>query len=171
MHKAGITHIGVNNQAAGGNTVLSGGLGPPLMQRYKRDSLGVQGVKYVMIFEGVNDIGNSGGGVAGQIQNAFKTIVDDCKKAGLITIGATVTAFGGQGQSYSSPAREQQRQQLNNWILTSKTFDHTVDFAKMIDDPSAKSQLARAYDGGDHLHPNVAGYQAMADGFPLDIFK
>jgi lysophospholipase L1-like esterase len=171
MHKAGITHIGVNNQAAGGNTVLSGGLGPPLMQRYKRDALSMQGVQYVMLFIGVNDIGNGGGGVASQLQNAFKTVVADCKKAGFKTIGATVTAFGGQGQSYSSPTREQQRQQLNQWILTSGTFDHTVDFAKMIDDPSRKDQLARTYDGGDHLHPNVAGYQAMADGFPLDIFK
>ncbi|KAK0652562.1 SGNH hydrolase-type esterase domain-containing protein [Cercophora newfieldiana] len=171
MQKAGITHIGVNNQAAGGNTVLSGGLGPPLMQRYKRDALSMQGVKYVMLFIGVNDIGNSGGGVASQLQNAFKTVVADCKKAGFVTIGATVTAFGGQGQSYSSPAREQQRQQLNQWILTSGTFDHTVDFAKIVDNPSRKDQLASQYDGGDHLHPNVAGFQAMADGFPLDIFK
>ncbi|KAK4445730.1 SGNH hydrolase-type esterase domain-containing protein, partial [Podospora aff. communis PSN243] len=170
MQKNGINHIGVCNQAAGGNTVLSGGLGPPLMQRYKRDALQTAGVKYVMLFIGVNDIGNSGGGVASQLQNAFRTVVADCKAAGLKTIGATVTAFGGQGQSYSSPAREQQRQQLNQWILTSGTFDVTVDFAKAIDNPSRKDQLASQYDGGDHLHPNVAGFQAMADVFPLDVF-
>jgi len=177
MQKSGITHIGVNNQAAGGNTVLTGGLGPPLMQRYKRDALEVKGVKYVMIFESVNDLGNgptdSGGvnSLVTRLQNAFKQIVTESKAAGFKTIGATVTAFGGSGQSYSNPARDAGRQALNKWILESKTFDYTVDFAKFVDDPSQKSQLARQYDGGDHLHPNVAGFQAMADGFPLDIFK
>ncbi|KAK0720137.1 SGNH hydrolase-type esterase domain-containing protein [Lasiosphaeris hirsuta] len=173
LQKAGLTHIGVNNQAAGGNTVLSGGLGPPLMQRYKRDALEQQGVKWVMIFEGVNDLGNAGdgNGVATRLQSSFKQIVADCKKAGFKTIGATITAFSGNGQSYSGAGREAGRQTINKWILTSGTFDATVDFAKFIDDPSQKSQLAKAYDGGDHLHPNVAGYQAMADQFPLDIFK
>ncbi|KAK1757146.1 SGNH hydrolase-type esterase domain-containing protein [Echria macrotheca] len=177
MQKAGITNVGVANQAAGGNTVLTGGLGPPLMQRYKRDALDQQGVKYVMIFEGVNDIGNGGtnsgaqSSLVSQLQNAFKTIAADCKKAGYKTIGATVTAFGGSGQSYSNAARDAGRQSLNNWILTSGTFDYMVDFAKIVGDPSQKSQLAKQYDGGDHLHPNVAGYQAMADGFPLEIFK
>ena len=177
MQKAGITHIGVANQAAGGNTVLSGGLGPPLLQRYKRDALEQQGVKYVMIFEGVNDIGGGGAdagsqsGITSRLQSAYKQIVADCKKAGFKTIGATITAFGGSGQSYSNPARDAARQKLNDWILTSGTFDATVDFAKIIDDPNQKSQLAKQYDGGDHLHPNVAGFQAMADGFPLDFFK
>lgn len=177
MQKAGINHIAVTNQAAGGNTVLSGGLGPPLLQRYKRDALEQEGVKYVMIFEGVNDIGGGGtdtgsqNGIVQRLQSAFQQIVKECKAKGYKTIGATVTPFGGSGQSYSNPNRDAARQRLNEWILTSGTFDATVDFAKIIVDPSQKSQLARQYDGGDHLHPNVAGFQAMADGFPLDFFK
>ncbi|KAK4164397.1 SGNH hydrolase-type esterase domain-containing protein [Cladorrhinum sp. PSN259] len=177
MVKNGITHIGVNNQAAGGNTVLSGGLGPTLLSRYKRDALQAAGVKYVMIFEGVNDIGNGGtdsgsqNGIVSRLQSAYQQIVKECKAAGIKTIGATITQFSGSGQSYSNPARDQGRQKINDWILNSGTFDATVDFAKIIGDPSNKAQLAKAYDGGDHLHPNVAGYQAMADGFPLDIFK
>ncbi|KAK3374215.1 SGNH hydrolase-type esterase domain-containing protein [Lasiosphaeria ovina] len=177
MQKAGITNIGVNNQAAGGNTVLTGGLGPPLLTRYKRDALSMQGVKYVMIFEGVNDIGGGGtdsgsqNGIASRLIDAFKQITKDCKAAGIKTIGATITPFGGSGQSYSNPTRDQARQKVNDWILAPGNFDAVVDFAKITSDPSTKSQLARSFDGGDHLHPNVAGYQAMADGFSLDIFK
>jgi len=176
MQKNGLTNIGVNNQAAGGNTVLSGGLGPTLLTRYKRDSLQQQGVKYIMIFEGVNDIGNGGtdagsaNGVADRLQTAFKQIVTDAHAAGIPVFGATVTSFGGSGQSYSSPGRDGGRKKLNEWIKTSGTFDAVVDFATFLADPSDASKLASKYDGGDHLHPNVAGYQALADQFPLDIF-
>jgi lysophospholipase L1-like esterase len=170
MQKAGnLSHIGVNNQAAGGNTVLSGGLGPYLLSRYKRDALQVAGVKYVMIFEGVNDIGGGGTDVGSRLQQAFQQIVTDCKAAGIKTIGGTITAFG--GNSYYSAAREQTRVKVNEWILKSGVFDATVDFAALIGDPTAKSQLAKQYDTGDHLHPNVAGFQAMADGFPLGFFS
>jgi lysophospholipase L1-like esterase len=177
MQKAGLTHIGVNNQAAGGNTVLSGGLGPTLLTRYKRDALQVAGVKYVMIFEGVNDIGNGGTDSGSQnslgtkLQQAFAQIARDCHAAGIKTIGATITPFSGSGQSYSNPARDAGRVRVNDWILKSGTFNATVDFAKIVADPARQSQLAAQYDGGDHLHPNVAGFQAMADGFPLDFFK
>lgn len=176
MQKAGITHIGVNNQAAGGNTVLSGGLGPTLLTRYRRDALQTAGVKYVMIFEGVNDIGGGGadggtqGGIASRLQQAFAQIARDCHAAGIKTIGATITPFGGQGQAYSNPTREQTRVRVNDWILRSGTFNATVDFSAITGDPARPSQLAARYDGGDHLHPNVAGFQAMADGFPLDFF-
>lgn len=166
MQKNGITNVGVNNQAAGGNTVLSGGLGPPLLQRYKRDAITQNGVKYVMIFEGVNDIGNSGGNVADQLISAFKTIIADCKKAGYVTIGATITPFG--GNSYSSGSHEQARQRVNQWIMTKGNFDFSVDFSSMI---GTGANLNRQHDGGDHLHPNVAGYQELADKFPLEVFK
>jgi len=181
MQKAGITHISVNNQAAGGNTVLSGGLGPTLLSRYKRDAITQPGVKHVLIFEGVNDIGGGGTdsgtqtGIGNRLIDAYKQIAADCKKAGLKVYGATITPFGGSGQSYSNPTREQTRVRVNTWIMQNagegKTFDAAVDFGKIIGDAGAASQLGRAFDGGDHLHPNVAGYQAMADGFPLDIFK
>lgn len=181
MAKAGINHIGVNNQAAGGNAVLNGGLGPTLLSRYKRDALQQQGVKYVMIFEGVNDIGGGSAdaktqnGIGNRLIEAYKTIARDCKAQGIKVIAGTITPFGGNGQSYSNPERERTRVKVNQWMLDNagegKTFDAVVDFGKIIGDPNAKGQLARQYDGGDHLHPNVAGYQAMADGFPLDFFK
>ena len=178
MHREGITHIGVNNQAAGGNAVLSGGLGPTLLSRYKRDALGTAGVRYVVIFEGVNDIGGGGAdagtqsGIANRLIEAYKQIARDCRAAGIKVIGGTITPFGGQGQSYSNPTREQTRVKVNEWILNNGgVFDAVVDFGKIIGDPNARSQLARQFDGGDHLHPNVAGFQAMADGFPLGVFQ
>ncbi|KAF2663489.1 SGNH hydrolase [Microthyrium microscopicum] len=164
LQKNGHGNIGVNNQAAGGNAVLRGGLGPPLLQRYKRDALQQQGVKWVLVFEGVNDIGASGS--AEQLISAFTTIVKDCKAAGLKVFGATIPPF--KGNSYSSSAHEATREKVNHWILTSKTYDAVVDFSKMISQGDA---LGSRYNSGDGLHPSVAGYQAMADGFPLDIFK
>jgi lysophospholipase L1-like esterase len=171
MQKPGsnLTHIGVNNQAAGGNTVLSGGLGPYLLSRYKRDALQVAGVKYVMIFEGVNDIGGGASDAANRLQQAFTQIVKDCKAAGIKTIGGTITPFGGNG--YYSAAREQARVKVNEWILKGGVFDAAVDFAALVADPADKSKLAGKYDTGDHLHPSVAGFQAMADGFPLGFFS
>ncbi|ORY61563.1 SGNH hydrolase-type esterase domain-containing protein [Pseudomassariella vexata] len=179
MQKAGLTTIGVNNQAAGGNTVLAGGLGPPLMQRYKRDALEVAGVKYVLIFEGVNDIGGGGTDsgsqqrIGDQLISSFKQIASDAHKTGLLVFGATITPFGGNGQSYSNPTRDATRQRVNTWILGGGegSFDGTVDFAKTVADGTNAANLASRYDGGDHLHPNVAGYQAMADTFPLALLR
>jgi lysophospholipase L1-like esterase len=122
-----------------------------------------------MIFEGVNDIGNSGGDVSDQLIKAFTQIVNDAKKLNLKTIGATITPFG--GSSYAGGSRESARKKVNNWILTSKTFDYTVDFSAAITSKSSADQIDSALHGGDHLHPNGAGYQAMANAFPLDIFK
>lgn len=165
MQSKGITNIAVDNEAAGGNAVLSGGLGPYLLSRYKRDGIEQQGVKYLIIFEGVNDIGSSYGDVADQLTNAFKQIVADARAAGLVTIGATIIPFGGNG--YYSAAHEQARQKVNQWIMAAGNFDHAVDFASFV---GQGSSLQSRFDSGDHLHPNVAGYQQIANMFPLDIF-
>ncbi|KAI0401069.1 SGNH hydrolase-type esterase domain-containing protein [Xylaria palmicola] len=179
MQAQNITNIAVVNQAAGGNTVLTGGLGPPLMQRYKRDLLATAGVKYGLIFEGVNDIGggstDSGtqSRISSSLQSSFKTIASDAKAAGITMFGATITPFGGSGQSYSNPTRDSARQTVNKWILAGGdgSFSASIDFAKFLANSANPSTLASQYDGGDHLHPNPAGYQAIADQFPLSIFK
>ncbi|KAI0425715.1 SGNH hydrolase-type esterase domain-containing protein [Xylaria sp. FL1042] len=179
MQKENVTNIAVVNQAAGGNAVLTGGLGPPLLQRYKRDLLATAGVKYGLIFEGVNDIGGASADsgtqsrIGSSLDSAFKTIATDAKAAGITMFGATITPFGGSGQAYSSPVRDSARQAVNKWILDGGdgSFAASVDFAKFLANPSTPANLAAQYDSGDHLHPNPAGYQAIADQFPLTIFK
>ncbi|KFZ18286.1 hypothetical protein V502_04166 [Pseudogymnoascus sp. VKM F-4520 (FW-2644)] len=153
-----LTEIGVNNQAAG------------------RDAIEQAGVKYIMIFEGVNDIGTAGTDQNSQTQvgdkliSAFTQIAKDALAAGILIFAATITPFSGPGQSYSDPTREATRQRVNAWFTSSGLFDAVVDFDAIVRDPATPSQLAPEYNGGDYLHPNVAGYQAIADGFPLDIF-
>lgn len=160
------TNIAIGNQAAGGNAVLSGGLGPTALSRYKRDALEQPGVKYVMIFEGVNDLG--GGASAGSLTNAYKQITADAKKAGFVTIGGTITPFG--GNSYYSAGHEAGRKQVNEFIKAKGNFDFVVDFAGTIENKGDPTKMDSKYNGGDGLHPNVAGYQAMANAFPLEVF-
>lgn len=171
-----LTEIGVDNQAAGGNRVLQDGLGPSLISRYKRDAIEQEGVEYIMVFEGVNDIGTAGTDPNTQSQlgdhliSAFTQIANDAHAAGILIFAATITPFSGPGQSYSDPTREKTRQRVNAWFTSSGLFDAVIDFDAVVRDPATPSQLAPGYNGGDYLHPNVAGYQAMADAFPLDIF-
>jgi lysophospholipase L1-like esterase len=154
--------------------VLSGGLGPPLLTRYKRDAITQPGVKYLMIFEGVNDIGpaaNSAStqtGIANNLITAYTAILRDAKAAGFVTIGGTIMPFG--SNSYGGSEREKARLKVNKWILESGTFDKTVDLAALVESKSDVSRLDKEYDSGDGLHPNVKGYQRVADGFPVGIF-
>ncbi|OAF62090.1 hypothetical protein VC83_01618 [Pseudogymnoascus destructans] len=169
-----LTEIGVDNQAAGGNRVLQG-LGPSLISRYKRDAIEKECVKYIMIFEGVNDIRTAGTNqntrtrLGDKLISAFTQIANGARAAGIL-IFATITPFSGPGQSYSDPTREVTRQRVNGWFTSSGLFDAVVDFDAVVRDPATPSQLAPEYNGGDYLHPNVAGYQVIADAFPLDIF-
>jgi lysophospholipase L1-like esterase len=145
--------IAVVNQAAGGNCVLQGGLGPTLLSRYTRDAIQQSGVKYVLIFEGVNDIGSAGTDQSTQTQigdrliSAYTQIATDCKKAGIKVFIATITPFSGSGQSYSNPTRDATRQRINKWIMAnsntngSKVFDAVIDFSKAVADPSKPDQL------------------------------
>ncbi|OJJ56363.1 hypothetical protein ASPSYDRAFT_47655 [Aspergillus sydowii CBS 593.65] len=172
MYSNNLANIAITNQAAGGNAVLEGGLGPPLLDRYRRDALGQKGVEYVMIFEGVNDIGASDTddqtqeALSTNLISAYEQIVADCRDAGLVTIGATITPFA--GSQYGDPARERTRVRVNEWILTAGLFDYVVDFASFIGDGDS---LKPEFDSGDHLHPNVADYKELARRFDVDIFR
>ncbi|KAI9375895.1 SGNH hydrolase-type esterase domain-containing protein [Aspergillus egyptiacus] len=174
LQRHGLTELAINNQAAGGNAILprSAGLGPALLTRYRRDALGQNGVNYVMVFEGVNDIGVSDPDKKTQdalfqdLVHAYQQIIADCRKAGLVTIGATITPFA--GSLYGHPARERTRARINEWILKRSPFDYTVDFAAVIGDGDT---LRPEFDSGDHLHPNVAAYSEMASRVDLGIFQ
>jgi lysophospholipase L1-like esterase len=128
-----------------------------------------------MIFEGVNDIGSAANNAATQTSigdrliAAFTQIAADAKKAGYTTIGGTIAPFG--GNSYAGTEREKTRKRVNQWILESKTYDHAVDIASVLASKSNEAVLDKRFDSGDGLHPNPVGYQAVADAFPVDIFK
>ncbi|KAF8988056.1 GDSL-like Lipase/Acylhydrolase [Cyathus striatus] len=171
-------NIAVVNQAAGGNRILADGSGPNALGRIDRDVLAQSGVKYAMIFEGVNDIGTAPATVADQqaigdrVIWSLKQIATRVHTLNIPMFAATITPFSGNAsiQRYSSPIREATRTRVNDFIRNSGTFDAVIDFDKILADPAIPSQLNPKFDSGDFLHPNPAGYQAIADAFPLDIF-
>ncbi|KAJ6124537.1 Extracellular GDSL-like lipase/acylhydrolase [Penicillium samsonianum] len=176
------SNIAILNQAAGGNRILQDGLGPNVISRLDRDVLAQSGVQYAMIFEGVNDIGVADSDAATQAEieknliGAYKQIATRVHALGIPVFGATITPFGSSASSdyvqpYSSPERERTRQRINKFIRESGVFDAVLDFDRALRDPHAPSQLLEKYDSGDHLHPTVAGYQALADYFPLGVFE
>jgi lysophospholipase L1-like esterase len=172
--------IGIANQAAGGNRVLADGLGPNAVGRVDRDVLSHPGVTYAMLFEGVNDIGSAAATPAAQeaiyqnLVQAYQQIVTRIHAFGIPVFGATITPFSAPanftGQPYSSPVREATRQRVNEFIRSSGTFDAVVDFDQMLRDPKVPSQLGEEWNSGDYLHPNVKGYQRLADLFPVGVF-
>ena len=174
------SNIGVFNQAAGGNRILADGLGPNTVGRLDRDILAQSGVKYAMIFEGVNDIGTQSPDpeaqrvIGDQLIQAFNQIITRVHTAGIPIFGTTITPFGCTNatlQPYSNPERERTRARVNDWILHSGRFDYALDFASVVANPDDISQLDLRYSSGDCLHPNVAGYKAIAGYFPLEIFE
>jgi lysophospholipase L1-like esterase len=89
--------------------------------------------------------------------------------AGLKIFGATLTPF--KGAAYWTPAGEAKREAVNNWIRTSHAFDGVIDFAKAVQDPFNPLYINPAYNSGDNLHPNDAGYKAMADAINLALLR
>ncbi|KAF9691797.1 hypothetical protein EKO04_010365 [Ascochyta lentis] len=174
-------HISIGNLAAGGNRILGDGLGPNAFGRIDRDVLAHPGVKYAMIFEGVNDIGGAAAtsdaqsAVYDSLVQAYQQMATLIHAHGIPVFGATITPFSAPsnftGQPYSNPVREATRQKINDFIRNSGTFDAVADFDKFLADPAIPSQLAPQYDSGDYLHPGVAGYQHLADEFPTEIFE
>ena len=151
------------NAGIGGNAITGGGLGPPALVRFDRDVLGQSAVAGVIIFEGVNDIG---AGVSAAAVIAGLTALRG-RAAGLrAVVGATITPFGGNG--YYSPSHEAVRQAVNAHIRAS--FRAVVDFDALLSDGGLPPKLKPAYDSGDGLHPNPAGYQAMADAVNISLF-
>lgn len=169
--------VAILNQAAGGNRVLNDGLGPNALARFDRDVLATSGVEWLIVFEGVNDIGTAAATpeaqqqVAADLIAAFEQFVVRAHAQGIDVYGATLLPFGGN-TGYDDPAgtRETARQTVNNWIRASGKFDAVIDFDKAVRDPATPRQLLPAYDVGDHLHLNPTGYKAMADAIPARLF-
>jgi lysophospholipase L1-like esterase len=157
--------VSVVNMGIGGNGIF-GGLGPSAISRFDRDVLNQSGVRRVIIFEGVNDIG--GGTTETTITNALAQFVDKAHARNLLAYGATITPFG--GSSYYTTAHEAARQAVNHWIRTSGKYDAVIDFDAVVRNPTTLTNLVSTYDSGDGLHLNPTGYKAMADAIDLNLF-
>ena len=165
------------NQAAGGNAVVSGGLGPPVLKRLDRDVLDQSAARSMLLFEGINDIGGSPQTPAGQqtVTNnliaAYQEIISRAHARGLCVFGATLAPFGGNGYDDAGGYHEAARQAVNSWIRSSGRFDAVVDFEAAVRDPANPRRLLASADSGDHLHLNPAGYQLLADAVPAQLFS
>ncbi len=171
-----LDHVAVLNEGISGNRVLNDGAGPSALARLDRDVLAQDGVRYMIVLESINDIGRlarltapEDDVTAEQLERGLKEIVDAAHEHGIKVYGATLTPY--EGAFYYSAKGEQVREAVNNWIRTSGTFDGVIDFDKITRDSANPKRFNPAYDSGDHLHPNDAGYKAMADGIDLKLFS
>ena len=173
-------YIAPVNQAAGGNRILADGLGPSAWSRIPRDVLAQSGIKYAMIFEGVNDIGVAANTTEAQdaiytrLIASYEQIITQVHTFGIPVFGATITPFSapnGTIQPYSDPTREKTRLRVNDWIMNSGKFDYVVDFATAVANPSDPSQLDPKYNSGDYLHPGTPGYKRFAEVFDVGVFE
>jgi lysophospholipase L1-like esterase len=166
--------VAVLNEGIGGNCVLRGCLGPSAISRFDRDILNQSGIRWLIILEGINDIGGSRGAegadrIAKGLIEAYEKMIDLAHAKGIRVYGATMTPFG--GSFYDSPDHQRSWETVNNWIRTSGRFDAVIDLAKAISDPNNPTHLIPAGDSGDHLHPNEAGHRMMAEAVELNLFK
>jgi lysophospholipase L1-like esterase len=167
-------HVGVLNAGIGGNCVLRGCLGPSALARLDRDVLQVPGARWLIVLEGVNDIGQAkdaahADSIARGLIAAYRQIVQRAHARGIVVYGATILPFG--GSFYDTPFREAARVSVNQWIRTGGTFDAVIDLDQAMRDPAQPGRLAAVADGGDHLHPNEVGYRMMAAAVDLALFR
>ncbi len=170
-------NVAVLNHGIGGNRLLRDGKGPNALARFERDVLAQPGVEWLIVLEGINDIGTAAaarkrgeaGATADDLIAAYEQIVRRAHGHGLRVYGATILPFEGFS-AYFTPEAETDRRKVNDWIRTSGVFDAVIDFDAVTRSPDVPSRLAPAVDGGDHLHPSAAGYRVMADAIDLSLF-
>ena len=161
--------IGVINKGIGGNNVLSDGLGPPATARFEVDVLKQSGARWLIVFEGVNDLGAATATTANGLIGAYQEFVTKAHGAKLLAYGATILPF--KGHSHYTPEHETARTTVNDWIRKPGNFDAVIDLDAVARDPAQPDTLAAAYDSGDHLHLNPAGYKKLADAVDLTLFN
>jgi peptidoglycan/xylan/chitin deacetylase (PgdA/CDA1 family) len=172
--------LGVLNQGIGGNRLLLDGLGPNALARFDHDVLAQSGVRYLIVLEGINDLGTltingdvppaEHAALVEHIIAAYQQIVARARAHGIEVFGATILPDVGSQYYHRGPNGEADRQAINAWIRAPGHFDAVIDFDKIIRDPQHPEQMLAAYDSGDHLHPSPAGYAAMAEAVPLSLF-
>ncbi len=177
----------VVNAGIGGNRLLHNGRGPSTLARLDRDVFSTPGVRAVILLEGINDIGRATGiessmtpeslkaagpgseaVTADDLIWAQKQIIARAHAQGLLVYGATLTPF--KGSTAYNETKEQVRETLNHWILTTDLLDGAIDFDAAVRDPADPQKYREGFTGFDYLHPNDAGYAAMAQAVDLGMF-
>jgi lysophospholipase L1-like esterase len=168
-------HAALVNQGISGNQVLRDGAGISALARLDRDVLTRPGVKWVILLEGINDINirtrpnGSNPLTAEELIGGYRQIVERCHAQGIRVIGATLTPA--EGVPTFSALGEEVRMTVNRWIRARGNFDALVDFDAILRDAQHPARLKTEADSGDHIHPNDAGNQMMADAFDLGVLK
>jgi len=172
--------IAVVNAGISGNRLLQSMpmSGAAALDRFDHDVLSVPGSKYILVLEGINDIGMSGrGGMFGDtpivgphaLIDAYSQIIRRAHERGLKVFGATIMPF--EGAEYYSAEKEKVRQVVNEWIRRSNAFDAVIDFDKTVRDAAAPHHMSTEYDSGDHLHPSSEGYRKIGESIDLRLFN
>lgn len=171
------TQIGVLNEGIGGNRLLHDGSGPNALARFDRDVLAQSGVRWLIVLEGINDIGTRANARARgeqpmkveELIGAYEQIIIRAHAHDIRVYGATILPFEGAG--YFTPEGEAERQTINQWIRTSGKFDAVIDWDTATRDAQHVTHLSAAADSGDHLHPADRGYETMGDAVDLKLFE
>lgn len=177
LQSAGMKNVAVINQGISGNRVVRDGAGMNALARFDRDVLAQPGVKWVVIMEGINDIGQGArtGAAADaaitaeELIAAYRQMAARAHEHGIKVAGATLTPY--EGAAYYSPAGEVMRSTVNDWIRTSGVYDAVFDFDAVTRDSSNPKHFRTEFNIRDNLHPNDTGYAAMADSIDLSVFK
>jgi lysophospholipase L1-like esterase len=170
------SNVAVINEGIGGNRILRDGVATSALGRFDEDVLSQAGVTWVIFLEGINDIGRGLGPgadpadsvTAEDLIGGMRQFVERAHLHGLRVMGATMTPFS--GARYYSEKGEAVRESVNEWILKKGSFDAVTDFNAVTRDPEHPLQFRPDFDSGDHLHPDDAGYRAMAEAIDITVF-
>lgn len=172
LSKPGGPQMSIVNEAISGNQILHDRMGVNALARFDHDVLSRAGVKWLVILEGINDIGMNPGANAVTPDDeiaGLKQMIDRAHEHGISVIGATL--LPDEGAAYATGKGEAVRSAVNQWIRTGGAYDGIIDFDAVTRDPEHPTRMRPAFDSGDHLHPNDAGYKAMADSIDLSLFS